>query len=427
MTEQPPEDLSDADRRELEALRRKASGRGVRVGRWLGAVALLLVGTLLAVLSVVAVFARNQLLNTDRYVATVAPLATDPVVQDAISRRLTDEITTRVDLTTLGHEASDWLKKQGAPPAVDSLVGPAVSGVESFIAREVDQIVHSSTFADAWDSANRVAHENLQTVLTGKGGTILKSQGTTVSVDLGALLLTVKQRLVDRGFALAGKIPKINIEFVLFSSTALPKLRNYVTALDTVATWLPWVALVLLAAAVLTAPRHRRGLLLAGAFLAVGALLIIAGVAIARAYYLNNLPPAVHSPDAVAHVFDIVLRNVLTAYRVMAVLGALVAVVCWFAGPARPAVWTRRTTGRGLDAMGHGLARTGVPLGPVPAFLHRFHVPIDIALVVLAALGFVLTGAGASAAIGFGVGLVVLLVVVETLARATAPPQPAIV
>ncbi|HEY3506500.1 MAG TPA: hypothetical protein VGN37_27400 [Actinocatenispora sp.] len=425
MSEQEPPSLSDAERRELEALRHKTSGRAARAGRWTGAIVLLVVATLLGVTSVLAVFARNQLLNTDRYVATVSPLARDPVVQTAIANRLTSEITTRANLDKVGRDAAQWLQQQGAPPAVNSLVGPAVNGVESFISRQVTAIVHSDTFASAWDAANRAAHDNLQTVLTGKGGTVLKSQGTTVSVDLGALLLVVKDRLVDRGFNLASKIPKINVQFVLFSSKDLPKLRNYVTLLNTVANWLPWIALVLLALAVLVAPAHRRGLLLAGAFLAVGALLVLAAIAIGRAYYLNNLPSSIRSPDAVAHVFDIVLDRVLTAYRVMAGIGVLIAVVCWFAGPARPAVWTRHAAGRGLDAAGGALGHTGIPLGPVPAFLRRFHVPIDIVLVVLALLGFVLTGAGVGSAIGFGLGLIVLLVIVETLTRTRAPAAPA--
>jgi hypothetical protein len=44
---------------------------------------------LLALLSVIAIWTRNQVLNTDRYVATVAPLATEPAIQDLIVDRLT--------------------------------------------------------------------------------------------------------------------------------------------------------------------------------------------------------------------------------------------------------------------------------------------------------------------------------------------------
>ena len=94
----PGAQLPEADRAELQRLRAEVaqlrasqtgragragrsgrSGRAGRSGRWAGAVTLLLVAVLLGIASIVAVFARNQLLDTDRYVATVAPLARDPV------------------------------------------------------------------------------------------------------------------------------------------------------------------------------------------------------------------------------------------------------------------------------------------------------------------------------------------------------------
>ena len=38
---------------------------------------------ILAVVSVLVVFARNEVLNTDAYVSTVAPLASNPAIQAA--------------------------------------------------------------------------------------------------------------------------------------------------------------------------------------------------------------------------------------------------------------------------------------------------------------------------------------------------------
>jgi hypothetical protein len=61
----------------------------------------------------------------------------------------------------------------------------------------------------------------------------------------------------------------------------------------------------------------------------------------------------------------------------------------------------------------------------VPRVLRRYHVAIDIVALVLALLGFVLTGAGVNGAIGFGLGLLALVLVVEILARAGAPAAPA--
>jgi hypothetical protein len=75
---------------ERGAARAGAAGRQ----RWRTVVAVLLivVGCVLAPLAEVAVWARNQVTNSDRYVRTVAPLAADPAIQQAI----TDQITTQI-------------------------------------------------------------------------------------------------------------------------------------------------------------------------------------------------------------------------------------------------------------------------------------------------------------------------------------------
>ena len=95
MQEQPS--LSVDERAELEQLRAEVAGLRAQVEeggppgggvpaarvsrqRWRTPVAvlLILVGCLLAPLSVLAIWAKNQVTNTDRYVATVTPLASDP-------------------------------------------------------------------------------------------------------------------------------------------------------------------------------------------------------------------------------------------------------------------------------------------------------------------------------------------------------------
>src|SRR5687768_8797353 len=59
--------------------------------RWRSVVATLLIviGCILAPISVVAVWTKNLVTDTDRYVATVAPLASDPAIQNAVADRIT--------------------------------------------------------------------------------------------------------------------------------------------------------------------------------------------------------------------------------------------------------------------------------------------------------------------------------------------------
>ena len=76
--------------------RSQQAATGTRKSRmgWRGPVATILVvlGCLLAPLSVLAVWSSNQISNTDRYVQNVAPLIKEPSVQ----RALTDKITTQI-------------------------------------------------------------------------------------------------------------------------------------------------------------------------------------------------------------------------------------------------------------------------------------------------------------------------------------------
>src|SRR3954465_3105707 len=65
---------------------------------------LLVLGCGLAVLSIVAIWLRATLLNTDRYVSTVAPIAADPAVQDAVAKKLDNAIFTRVDFASLARQ-----------------------------------------------------------------------------------------------------------------------------------------------------------------------------------------------------------------------------------------------------------------------------------------------------------------------------------
>jgi hypothetical protein len=57
---------------------------------------MLLIGCLSAVLSVPARWVRNQIADTDSYLRTVAPLASDPAIRTALTRRVTTLMSSQV-------------------------------------------------------------------------------------------------------------------------------------------------------------------------------------------------------------------------------------------------------------------------------------------------------------------------------------------
>jgi hypothetical protein len=173
-----------------------------------------------APLAGVAVWARNQVTNTHRYVRTVAPLASDPAIQQAVADQITAQIFTYLDVQGLTNQTVDALAERGLPPRaadqLQGLAGPLASGIQGFVRTEVNKIVQSPAFADAWVQANRVAHQALVKAHTGQGDGAVTVEGDTVTLNLAPFIETVKARLVEGGFGLAARIPEVNASFVLF-------------------------------------------------------------------------------------------------------------------------------------------------------------------------------------------------------------------
>lgn len=115
--------FSTGERAEYELLRRQASVRHRRA-RAAGSSVLLLLALLFAPVAVVATWVQDTVTDTDRYVATVAPLASEPAVQDALTDRLTDRVVAQVDVKAVTDSLADTLREAGVPPRI-------VDGAES--------------------------------------------------------------------------------------------------------------------------------------------------------------------------------------------------------------------------------------------------------------------------------------------------------
>src|SRR5262247_784022 len=132
-------------RTEISELRAPAARRRRRIG-WRGPIATLLIvlGCLLAPVSVLSVWTANQVSDTSRYVANVAPLARDPAIQRALTDKITTEITTHLRVVALTDRAADALAGQGLHRVAQVLrtFAPSISSaVSGFIHSQVSKIV----------------------------------------------------------------------------------------------------------------------------------------------------------------------------------------------------------------------------------------------------------------------------------------------
>ena len=229
------EQLSEDERAELERLRAERRPRGAarpsrRRFSWRSFVAIVLIvlGCVLSPIAVVGVWAGNQVTDTGRYVATVQPLIDNPAIQNVLTDKITNEITSQLNLTGLINQATAQLQTRGLPRISTLLTtfGPQItSAVTGFIHSTVHTVISSQAMAKAWVQVNTVAHQAVVKLLSGQGGGTLTSANGQITLNLGPLIAVVKQDLVARGFGLASNIPNVNPTVALFQAKDLGKAR----------------------------------------------------------------------------------------------------------------------------------------------------------------------------------------------------------
>ncbi len=340
-------DDADALRQEVERLRAENASLARRVA-WRrqfrrGSSALLLVlGCGLVALSLVAIWLRVTLLNTDRYVDTVAPIAAQPQVQQAVADKIETAIYSRVDFAALAREV--------LPDRADVLAPAIQSGVQNVISDRIEEFTRSERFRELWIEANRRAHTRVVELLTGGRSGRLVLDEDAVYLDLSAAVDRVRTGLQERGLTrIASAIPPtVDGQVKLFESSALTSAQRGVRWLKAIAILLPVLALLSLAGSVLLASRRRRALVRAAIGVVVAMLLLVAALAVARSAYLAALDQGALPRDAASSIFDTLVALLRQGGRVVVVAAVVVALVTFLSGlPLRRYVgsaWTAVAT-----------------------------------------------------------------------------------
>ncbi|MEN3358506.1 MAG: hypothetical protein V7637_2488 [Mycobacteriales bacterium] len=375
-----PDERAELDRlrADVARLRAAAGGRATppavprpgwprRWGRTAVAAVLIMIACVFAPFSVVAVWARGEVGDTDRYVNTVAPLASDPAVQQAITADITDLVFRYVDVQGLTRQTFAALAGAGSLPprlaeSLQALAVPVANGVRSFTQDQVRKVVQSDLFAKAWVDANRTAHEQLVTALSGQTGGGVVVEDNAVKLDIAAFLTVVKQRLVASGFQLASRIPEVNATFTIFESADVGKVQRGYKLLDKAGLWLPFVLVGMAGLGIYAARDHRRAFIATGAGVALTMLAAAIALALARRAYLDGVPPGILPRDAAATVLDTVVRYLREAVRAAFLIGLLVAAGGFLTGPSVTAVTIRRWLARGFVQARRGMAALNLRL-----------------------------------------------------------------
>jgi len=399
-----------------------------RKGGWRAPVSavLIVLGCILAPLSVIGIWTANQVSNTNRYVENVSPLIHEPAIQAALTDKISAQINAHLPIQTLTNQAADTLTSKGftrVGTLLHSFSGSLASAVQGFIHTQVAKIVRSPQVANLWVELNRRVHAQLVNALSGQhsaNAAITTSNGKVV-LNLGPVITLVKAKLAAKGLSIVSAIPYINPQFALFNDKYLVQAQSGYRLLNDLKIVLPIVTLLLLGAGIYLARGHRRATVGAGLGLAASMLVLGIALAIARGIYLNSVPSTVLPSDAAAVLYDTLVRFIKDGLRILLVVGLIVAIAAFFTGPSVTAVRTRQGLSRGIGWLRSSGERAGLRTGPVGSWTYQHRTALRISAVALFAIIFVfLATPSAASAIVLAILLLVVLGLIELIGR---PPE----
>ncbi|MFD4794232.1 hypothetical protein KZO11_18605 [Streptomyces anulatus] len=264
----------------------------------LSAVLLVLLAVLVP-LSALSAWVDLEIDDTDRYVAAVSPLASDPAVQTTVADLVTEKAMRQIDL------------------------GPLQDTVREFLHETVRSFTTTEAFRNAWDTANRAAHKAVAAALDG-------DSGEAVTIDLAPVIDQVKQDLVRDGVPFADQIPVERTEITVLGPGQADDLRNSFRLLRYGSIW-PAVATLVFLVLVVGIATVRRGMraglwatATVGAGFVLGAIVLRVLVAAGRSRVLDEVPDS--DRDAAAAVVDALTASLRTTVWVVLAVGAALLV-----------------------------------------------------------------------------------------------------
>jgi hypothetical protein len=393
---------------------------------------LVVLTTLAVVLATFGVWIRRTVLDTDHFVALVAPLGTDPKVTSALSTHIAQTLVVELNLETRTRDA--------LPDQAAFLAAPITGAVQNFVQEQTNRVLSSPGFERLWTEALRRVHSRIVSALRGESTTLIieNEQATLNILPLFAnVIRAVDQRapgLIEKRIpdlpdvsglppdqaraelssALGVQLSPDFGEVVVYEGSQLTVAQNIVKWLDRLPLITIGLVVLLAAAALLLSLNRRRTLVQLG--LGIGLALFLARALIRRVQ--EDIVAAVQPGQGRSAAESVVSRiggSILTLTLWVLVIGLVVMAAAFLAG--RPQ-WFRAANrglhravgaGRGFlasdrpavrwaRAHSDGLRLAGVIVAVVAAFLFGISwvsviVIAALLAVYLAGVGFVARGA----------------------------------
>ncbi len=262
------------------------SGPWRRFLAWL----LLVLACILLPIAVTGAWVRGNIMDSDGFVNTLGPLASEPAVQQAIADSLTEQI---FEVLVLEETL------QGAfPDRLGFLAAPVVNQLEEWTRVLALRLVASDQFPAIWTAALRAVHSTVVDFMNGTGRVQLGEDGV-IQLDLSGLSTRIVDRLEQLGITIpedqrpiltSGKVPIAQV-------AALEQIRSILNFLNKLFIVLPILAVIFLAGSVAVAIERRRAAVRAGIGIMISMAVFVIILAIGRMTLFNSVENAGMSTD----------------------------------------------------------------------------------------------------------------------------------
>jgi hypothetical protein len=287
--------------------------------------ALLAVASLLAFLSVFAIWANRQALENDTWTETSTELLEDPDIRQAVADFMVDQLFANIDV-----EAE---LAQALPPRLQPLAGPAAGGLRQLADRLANEALQRPRVQQLWEEANRTAHQTFIDV-------VRNDADEDVNLDLGEIVGDLGQQL---GVDVSERLPAGSAQIEVVSQDELSGAQTAVKALRGAAVFLLLIALALYALAIYLARGWRRAVLrsIGFAFILIG-VAVLAIRSLAGDALVDSLASTEAVQPAVSSVWEIGTSLLAAQGGATIFYGLFILIGAWLAGPGGIARGVRR-------------------------------------------------------------------------------------
>jgi hypothetical protein len=319
---------------------------------------LLLVGTLFLTAFGLGLWAKRQALDTNNWVDTSGDLLENERIRTALAVFIVDRL--------YDSDAVQTRLEEVLPPRLDRLAAPAAAALKQLASREAPRVLGSAAALNAWETANRTAHDTLIDIVDNG------VQGRSVSLNLKDLVSQVASGTGLPANAV-DKLPPQVATLEIATPQELDNVRQLLDLFKTIIWVLLAVALACFAGAVALARDRRRTVLNVGACFMLAGLGVLAFRTLAGKYVVESLADAPNAHAIAGEAWSIATQLMVDVAEGALLFGFLVILGAWLVGPGRRATAVRRFSAYPLREHA-GATRVGlgalilllVVWGPVP-------------------------------------------------------------